>query len=520
MMKKLLSVICILGIILMMPTGVSAENMTVATEVFQEENLPAWMPERKLLGNIEITEEDFETPPALFSAEDDGTIGGVDPTENYGYQQMELKGEAYKEAYLALARTMEAGAEKAEVDTVFEAWDIYMILEAVISDFPQFFWVSNCTGGWMSAGDVKEKTVFLPIYAEAVKNNPEAAAEFEEWAETILDKSGVTMGMSDYDKSLMLHDELAARITYHQEAYEEYMAAEEILDEEEKAAEMARLDALYPNIHTAYGALVEGKAVCDGYAKAYAYLLHKVGIYSHVAVGTGNGGGHAWNLVRLDGEWCYTDLTWDDQDEVFYDYFNMTLEQLKESGHEFFWYLYTMPTATDTAHSYFVRNGGIMTEDNEANLNNIVEQLKKSAYARVYVDGIHVTKQEIWDLFQEKISEIKGKIGIAGRVSYGYHSETRHEMHLQLWRDILHPVRNLSVEVASIANREVEVVFGYYDENGVLLAMDKKPCSLKEGSILNVKAPHPKVNYHTVRYFVWDSVEGLQPIYKPAEMEY
>lgn len=63
-------------------------------------------------------------------------------------------------------------------------------------------------------------------------------------------------------------------------------------------------------IYTAYGALVEGDAVCQGYALAYKLLLDKCGIDSVLV--TSNEMGHAWNLVKLDGSWYHVDVTWDD----------------------------------------------------------------------------------------------------------------------------------------------------------------------------------------------------------------
>ena len=75
--------------------------------------------------------------------------------------------------------------------------------------------------------------------------------------------------------------------------------------------------------HTAYGVLVADSdgnpnyAVCDGYTLAFEYLLQQCGIES-VFIGGNAGsspdslGGHAWSMVKMDGEWYETDCTWDD----------------------------------------------------------------------------------------------------------------------------------------------------------------------------------------------------------------
>lgn len=68
-----------------------------------------------------------------------------------------------------------------------------------------------------------------------------------------------------------------------------------------------------PETHTAYGALKNGVAVCEGYACAAKLMLNKFGIRTDIQVGTcTNGEGHAWNLVELDGVWYQLDVTWND----------------------------------------------------------------------------------------------------------------------------------------------------------------------------------------------------------------
>ncbi len=68
--------------------------------------------------------------------------------------------------------------------------------------------------------------------------------------------------------------------------------------------------------HTAYGALVNGSAVCQGYALAYMYLLDFFGIES-VYVSNAD---HGWIKVRLDGAWYHVDPTWDDPIDDKYGY--------------------------------------------------------------------------------------------------------------------------------------------------------------------------------------------------------
>lgn len=68
---------------------------------------------------------------------------------------------------------------------------------------------------------------------------------------------------------------------------------------------------------TAYGALVNGKAVCQGYSIALYRLLLEAGIDNRIIFGKGVQAGeaeraHTWNIVELYGKYYYVDITWDD----------------------------------------------------------------------------------------------------------------------------------------------------------------------------------------------------------------
>lgn len=60
---------------------------------------------------------------------------------------------------------------------------------------------------------------------------------------------------------------------------------------------------------TAYGALVTGSAVGEGYAMAYKAMCDELGIGCYVVVGTRDGSPHAWNIVALDGHYYHIDVS-------------------------------------------------------------------------------------------------------------------------------------------------------------------------------------------------------------------
>lgn len=78
--------------------------------------------------------------------------------------------------------------------------------------------------------------------------------------------------------------------------------------------------------HSAYAVLQEHKGVCQGYALLALKMLQGLGVETQYVVGEVYTGGHAWNLVKVDGKWYHLDTTWNDptpdrQNVVRYEYF-------------------------------------------------------------------------------------------------------------------------------------------------------------------------------------------------------
>lgn len=76
--------------------------------------------------------------------------------------------------------------------------------------------------------------------------------------------------------------------------------------------------------HSPYGALIEQSAVCEGYARAAQLIFELCDVDSYYVVGDTPGGGHAWNLVQVDGSWYQLDITWNDCDSAPNMYFLVT----------------------------------------------------------------------------------------------------------------------------------------------------------------------------------------------------
>ncbi|MBQ8576583.1 MAG: hypothetical protein IJ449_01240 [Clostridia bacterium] len=115
-------------------------------------------------------------------------------------------------------------------------------------------------------------------------------------------------------------------------AVNELLAALDLADADDYTAVKAVYDYICANItydyehlndetyqlqYTAYGALINGTAVCQGYAVLFYRLALELGIDARLISGIGNGGGHAWNIVELDDLYYNLDSTWDAGDAVY-----------------------------------------------------------------------------------------------------------------------------------------------------------------------------------------------------------
>lgn len=277
-------------------------------------------------------------------------------------------------------------------------WDeLRTVYDLLLSDHPEVFWHGNSYSGSQRDGIA---TALKPTYimTGAALDTAKAALEAE-----VVRLTADLEGKTDYEKSLLLHDRLAAESVYTLEGHHQ----------------------------TAYGALVQGTAVCAGYSRAYQLLMQRAGIPAWYVYGTsmspwGQEVSHAWNLVLLDGEWYYTDVTWDDQTKyTFYAYLNMNSEKMDEN-HTPTKYVEYLPVATHTCHNYFVINDLYMEQ---FSVDAVADVMRNNNPARIYVTGDKAAFIENYCAFLMDICDALN--APPGTISYGYSSVGR-EVILQL----------------------------------------------------------------------------------------
>ena len=130
----------------------------------------------------------------------------------------------------------------------------------------------------------------VPYYTTAEQEDMVTAAIAE-----AIDSFGFTPYTSDYCKVKTVYEYIMSICTYDHEHLN---------------------DDSYTRKHSAYAALIDGTAVCQGYALLLYRMLLECGVECRLIAGVADNGnqigGHAWNIVKLDGKWYNVDATWDD----------------------------------------------------------------------------------------------------------------------------------------------------------------------------------------------------------------
>ncbi len=147
--------------------------------------------------------------------------------------------------------------------------------------------------------------------------------------------------MSEYEKEKAIHDYLVSTVTYDDAALVNPNSTREAF-----------------NI---IGALIKKKAVCHGIACAFKYICDCSQIKSFVVMGetVPNEGdtGHAWNIVKIDGDSYHVDVTWDIKKKgdisFCYDYFNLS-DPLIRFDHT--WQSDLYPVCNADRHNYYYKH--------------------------------------------------------------------------------------------------------------------------------------------------------------------
>jgi uncharacterized protein YjdB len=153
---------------------------------------------------------------------------------------------------------------------------------------PEYFHAEITNASYYSSSG--KYAVLKVTYHLTAEEHEEALVVWDETVDEMVADLVGNSSLTDVQKALLIHDRIAVHCEYDYERLN---------------------NGTMPKIsYTTGGVLVYGTAVCQGYAEAYRYLLDLVGIESYIC--TSDALFHAWNIVKLDGDYYYVDVTWDD----------------------------------------------------------------------------------------------------------------------------------------------------------------------------------------------------------------
>jgi len=323
----------------------------------------------------EPTPEPTPTPPPAYRKRSTR----VDPKEVKFYLQEQLSGDERKFYDLLLQGLLER-QEKIDVSSAnIHKQHMKRLWYSVLNDHQELHWVDYYTYPYEYNCSTQIITNVQPQYCVDAQEQKRRQEEVERVLPEYLE--GVTDEMGDYEAALQIYFNIARRVDYDSLA----------LDRQKSGRRRIRSSGP-DDLRNIYGTLVQRKTVCHGYAAAYQYLLQRVGIQAMFAVGTVRGEGrHGWNVIKLEGDYYHTDVTWGDGsntnkeihvEEPNFSYFALSDQDIKMTRN--IDRSPRLPACTATSCNYFVRNGLYFTAyDHGAIVTKLTEILKEPGRRRV-----------------------------------------------------------------------------------------------------------------------------------------
>lgn len=291
-----------------------------------------------------------------------------------------------KEIYIRMDKAV--ANKKEEVFLAFQAQEdltqkVTKVITAYFYDNPEKYNISNEYVIYTKDLKIVQYSMLKLKY---ITNDPIVERSQKEQFEIVINEilaENIYDGMTDFEKQLALHDALVRHINYYK--YED-------------------ISTIPASKHTAYGALVEKEAVCDGYSKAYKILLDRAGIENIIVNGTTNNLAHAWSMVKLEDKYYHVDVTSDKLEKgnrkyVIHTYFNVTDDEIGKthSINRTFEY----PTSTESKYNYYMEKGCYIknNENLYSRLKKIISSQKERELLEIRVGNEHSADDIIDELY-------------------------------------------------------------------------------------------------------------------------
>lgn len=280
----------------------------------------------------------------------------------YAYYKLDSTRQTLYREMLSALLNMEDNIRLSTTDTSL----IDTTFACVMNDHPELFYVDGYQYTEYSLGNTVTSVTFQGTYTKTSEEVQTLKVQIDHSLEACL--SGVPEGADEYYIVKYFYDYLISNTEYDKNA---------------------------PDNQNICSVFLGGRSVCQGYAEAFQYMLQNMNIQAFLVTGFTNGERHAWNLVRVNGEYYYIDPTWGDASytlegepaesayapPINFDYFLVTTDELTrthsvERAVE-------LPECTSTKDNYFVREGLYLDNYDTDKLAHIFDS--ESARAEDYV---------------------------------------------------------------------------------------------------------------------------------------
>jgi len=242
------------------------------------------MPDEMVAASMQVTEENSVDESHENIAEE-AQEEVIEAPSSYYYDQLD---EQEKDVYSYLLSQFEI--YQSDISVNYVSYETFRSAEtALYMDHPEFYWIRDLHTYYRNVFEEITRVEYPMENAESY------LAQCDAEAQAVI--AGIPEGSTSYQTVKYLYESIINSTSYDLEA----IMAGTVSDDQDIRS-----------------VLLNHRSVCAGYATTFKYLCDQVGIDCIVSTGTARSGGmeenHAWNAVKLNGQWYWVDVTWGEQE--------------------------------------------------------------------------------------------------------------------------------------------------------------------------------------------------------------